>query len=83
MSDDVANPLATATIEELINELGGRTTGLLVVVEREMPGKVGENRYGTAVFWRHAGPVGALGLAEYAKLDIGRALMQLRGGIES
>jgi hypothetical protein len=77
------NPLATSTLDELIEEIGSRTTALLIVLEMPIRGDANRDEYGTQVRWKHAGPIGAIGMAEFAKMDIAQGLLGKRGAIES
>jgi hypothetical protein len=88
MSDSTPNDGATpeaeialelATVEQLIDELGKRSVGLVVVYERAMPGSTESTLTGSQCHWRKCGPIGALGLLRFADKDIWEGIKNTRG----
>lgn len=72
---NIPGELQLASVDDLIDELGTRCIGLLVVTERLRPGPADHRQsYEAQVRWRGCGPIGAVGLAEFAKDDVLRSI---------
>lgn len=74
MSDEYSPSLEESSIDELIDELGRRSIGVIVVMVRESRGSNESRSEGCSTHWR-GGRVTAVGLAEVGIRDIRRVLL--------